>query len=59
MTTAPSELPEPPAVPEDLERRWLRTVYRPGVPQLTVRTSGSSTSVCSLHGCMTGECSAR
>ena len=38
MATAPSELsPVPPSVVEDAERRWLRTVYRPGVPQLTVR----------------------
>ena len=38
MATAPSELsPVPPSVVEDAEARWLRTVYRPGVPQLTVR----------------------
>ena len=40
MATAPSGLsPPPPASerPENPEERWLRTVYRPGVPQLTVR----------------------
>ncbi len=39
MATAPSDL-SPPAAPErteNPEERWLRTVYRPGVPQLTVR----------------------
>jgi len=39
MATAPSELRAAPAAVaiEDAERRWLRTTYRPGVPQLTVR----------------------
>lgn len=37
MATAPSGLTPPAAAAEDPERRWLRTVYRPGVPQLTVR----------------------
>ncbi|MGZ6060009.1 MAG: OPT family oligopeptide transporter, partial [Myxococcaceae bacterium] len=39
MATAPSDLSPPPAPerPENPEERWLRTVYRPGVPQLTVR----------------------
>src|SRR5262245_12890533 len=39
MATAPSELSSPtgPSAVEDPEQRWLRTVYRPGVPQLTVR----------------------
>ncbi len=39
MATAPSDL-SPPLAPERTENpedRWLRTVYRPGVPQLTVR----------------------
>jgi uncharacterized oligopeptide transporter (OPT) family protein len=39
MATVSSELSSPsaPAEVEDAEQRWLRTVYRPGVPQLTVR----------------------
>ena len=39
MATVPSELSPPPtsATVEGAEHRWLRTVYRPGVPQLTVR----------------------
>ncbi len=39
MATVPSELspPSTPAVAEDAEQRWLRNLYRPGVPQLTVR----------------------
>ena len=39
MATVPSELSPPPspAAAEDAEQRWLRTLYRPGVPQLTVR----------------------
>jgi uncharacterized oligopeptide transporter (OPT) family protein len=39
MATAQSELsPAPgPSADEDPEQRWLRTVYRPGLPQLTVR----------------------
>jgi OPT family oligopeptide transporter len=39
MATVPSDLSSPPApaAVEDAERRWLRTLYRPGVPQLTVR----------------------
>jgi len=39
MATVPSDLsPAPtPAPVEDAERRWLRTLHRPGVPQLTVR----------------------
>jgi uncharacterized oligopeptide transporter (OPT) family protein len=37
MATAPFELPPSAPAEEDGERSWLRTVYRPGVPQLTVR----------------------
>jgi uncharacterized oligopeptide transporter (OPT) family protein len=37
MATAPSELSPPPAPVQDAEQRWLRTTYRPGIPQLTVR----------------------
>ena len=39
MATVPSDLspPSTSAAVEDAEQRWLRTVYRPGVPQLTVR----------------------
>ncbi len=40
MVTVSSGLsPQPSATeqPENPEHRWLRTVYRPGVPQLTVR----------------------
>ena len=39
MATAPSDLSSAPApaTVEDAEQRWLRTTYRPGIPQLTVR----------------------
>jgi OPT family oligopeptide transporter len=38
MATVPELSPPPiPAKVEGAEQRWLRTVYRPGVPQLTVR----------------------
>ena len=37
MATAPSEVLSPAPTAETEEQRWLRTVYRPGVPQLTVR----------------------
>jgi len=39
MATVPSDLSlaPTPAPVEDAEQRWLRTLYRPGVPQLTVR----------------------
>jgi OPT oligopeptide transporter protein len=37
MATAPSDVLPPAPTAETAEHRWLRTVYRPGVPQLTVR----------------------
>src|SRR4029077_11104888 len=37
MATAPTDLSPPSERSETNEHRWLRTVYRPGVPQLTVR----------------------
>jgi putative OPT family oligopeptide transporter len=37
MATVPADLRPPPTPVEDAEKRWLRTLYRPGVPQLTVR----------------------
>ncbi|MGZ6060580.1 MAG: OPT/YSL family transporter, partial [Myxococcaceae bacterium] len=40
MATALSDVSPPPPTTETTEQRWLRTIYRHGVPQLTVRAVG-------------------